>query len=93
MTEYQIPGRVPDDTTPPDAVSDYWRERNTAERDAPAAETSTSQPTGDALRHQLLLIPTQRKYDDHTKPCRECSQKPNRILRKAKPLHKVSALP
>ncbi|AEM49699.1 hypothetical protein [Stenotrophomonas maltophilia] len=31
MTEYQIPGRVPDDSTPRDAVSNYWRERYTAE--------------------------------------------------------------
>ncbi|WP_329811088.1 hypothetical protein [Stenotrophomonas sp. SMYL8] len=29
--EYQIPGRVPDDSTPRDAVSNYWRERYTAE--------------------------------------------------------------
>jgi len=29
MTEYQIPGRVPDDSTPRDAISNYWRERYT----------------------------------------------------------------
>jgi len=31
MTEYQIPGRVPDDSTPRDAISNYWRERYTSE--------------------------------------------------------------
>ncbi|AWH16193.1 hypothetical protein C1922_02055 [Stenotrophomonas sp. ZAC14D2_NAIMI4_7] len=29
--DYQIPGRVPEDSTPRQAVSDYWRDRYTAE--------------------------------------------------------------
>ncbi|MBK0027997.1 hypothetical protein IAE57_17695 [Stenotrophomonas sp. S48] len=31
MPDYQIPGRVPDDSTPRQAVFDYWRDRYTAE--------------------------------------------------------------
>jgi hypothetical protein len=30
-TDYQIPGRVPEDGTPRQAVSDYWRDRYTSE--------------------------------------------------------------
>lgn len=30
-TDYQIPGRVPEDGVPRQAVSDYWRERFSAE--------------------------------------------------------------
>lgn len=30
-TDYQIPGRVPEDGIPRQAVSDYWRERFTSE--------------------------------------------------------------
>ncbi|MGH8086713.1 MAG: hypothetical protein ACREPC_00460 [Stenotrophomonas sp.] len=29
--DYQIPGRVPEDGVPREAVSDYWRERFSAE--------------------------------------------------------------
>ena len=31
MPDYQIPGRVPDDSTPRDTFTDYWRDRYTAE--------------------------------------------------------------
>ena len=29
--DYQIPGRVPDDSTPRETISDYWRDRYSAE--------------------------------------------------------------
>ena len=29
--DYQIPGRVPEDSTPREAISDYWRDRYSAE--------------------------------------------------------------
>ena len=64
-----------------------------AKGDAQPAEDTARQSTRYAARQQALRIPAGRKHRDRAAAGAQCSQEPDRTLRKAETLDQVSALP
>lgn len=62
--EYQIPGRVPEDGVPREAVTDYWRERYPSEPYYDAALPFDDFEPAYRLGHQTRAQDIARAYDE-----------------------------